>query len=172
MPSRWGGAATNLVSDDEEQAVDQNAPDEDVAKDAGHQAGGVRHHDGAVPVHGNKGPGQRTRDDGLVDEARVADVAKVQRRQVDPVEDDHDLGPGEVASHKQHDEGKVEEVVHDEMAPHGAGRVQLLEVGREEVRNVAALQDEQEKPARPVSKGAPPPPGVSASGALTSRCWP
>ena len=47
---------SNLVYDNEEKAIDQNRPDEDVAKDSSNQGRGVRYHDGPVPVDGDKGP--------------------------------------------------------------------------------------------------------------------
>ena len=48
--------STNLVYDNEEKAIDQNRPDEDVAKDSSNQGRGVRYHDGPVPVDSDEGP--------------------------------------------------------------------------------------------------------------------
>lgn len=75
----------------------------------------MRHHDGAVPVNGDKRPGERARHGGQVDEARVRVVAEVEGREVGKVEDQQDLGPDKVRAHKEHDEAEVEEVVGDEV---------------------------------------------------------
>lgn len=45
-------------------------------------------------------------------------MAEVQGRQVDKVEDDEQLGPTEIRTHKQHDEAEVEQVVENEVASH------------------------------------------------------
>lgn len=145
-----GCSATHLVKDDKEQAIGQNGPDEDIAEDSGNETCGVGHHDGAVPVDGNKGPGQRARGNGLVDEARVTHMAEVQGRQVDEVDDQHNLSPREVTSDKQHDEGEVEEVVEDEVATDSAGRVLLGNIAGEQMADVAGLQNEQDEPRQSV----------------------
>ena len=108
--------------------------------------GGVGDHEGAIPVDGHKGPGQGSRHDGRVDEARVRVVAEVERGEVEEVEDEDDLGPVEVRADEEHDKGEVEEVVHDEVASHAGGGVDVGGVGREEVGNVAALEDEEHDP--------------------------
>lgn len=46
-----------LVDDDEECAIDQNGPDEDVGEDSSHKSVGMRYHDGTIPVDGDKSPG-------------------------------------------------------------------------------------------------------------------
>lgn len=135
-----------LVHNNEEQAISQDRPDEDVAKDSGNERLGVGHHDGAVPVDGNKVPCERAGYDSLVDEASVGRVAEVERGQVEEVDNDQNLGPSKVASHEEHDESEMEQVVEDEVASHGASSVQLLDVAGEQVEDVATLQDEQHNP--------------------------
>jgi hypothetical protein len=135
-----------LVDDDEEASVGENGPDEDVAKDAGDQVSRVGDHESSVPVDGDKGPGQGSRDDGRVDETRVGVVAEVQRREVEEVEDENDLGPVEVGADKEHHKRKVQQVVGDEVASNAGGGVHMGRVGREEVSNVAALEDEENDP--------------------------
>lgn len=44
-------------------------------------------HDGAIPVDGDKGPGQRTRGDWRMNEARVGVVAEIQRAEVEEIDD-------------------------------------------------------------------------------------
>lgn len=137
---------THLIHNDEEDSIDEDGPDEDVGKDAGDERGRVGHHDGSVPVDGDKGPGEGARDGRGVDEARVGIVAEVEGGQVEEVDNENDLGPGKVGADKEHDEGEVEEVVEDEVAADGAGRVDVVGVAREEVANVAGLEDEQDDP--------------------------
>ena len=91
---------TYLVGKDEEQSIDKDGPDKNVCKDAGNERVLVGHHDGAVPVDGHKGPGQRARHGGHVDQARVGVVAEVERRQVEEVDNQNHLGPDEVRAHK------------------------------------------------------------------------
>lgn len=69
---------THLVDHDEEGAVSKNGPDEDVAKDAGNERVRMRYHDGAIPVNGDEGPGEGTRDNWRVNEAGVGVVAEVE----------------------------------------------------------------------------------------------
>lgn len=72
-------------------------------------------HDSSVPINSNECPGQRARDDRCVDEASITRVAEVERRQVDEIENEHDLGDGEVRVDEQHDPGEMQQVVHDEV---------------------------------------------------------
>lgn len=43
-------------------------------------------------------------------------MTEVERRQVEEIDYQENLGPEEVAADEQHDESKVEEIVEDEMA--------------------------------------------------------
>lgn len=104
------------------------------------------HHDGAIPEEGDICPGQRGRDDGRVDEARVRVVTEVEGGEVDEVDDDNHLGPVEVGAHKEHDKGKVQEVVENEVATNTGGSVSDFGLGREQVANVSYLQDEEDDP--------------------------
>ena len=99
--------SSNLVYDNEEKAIDQNRPDEDVAKDTGYQGRRMRHHDSSIPVDGNECPRQGPRHHGQVNETSIAGVSEVERGQVNEVEDNDYLGPGEVRAHEEHDEGKM-----------------------------------------------------------------
>lgn len=137
---------TNLVGHNEETTVDQDTPDEDVAKDAGNEVGGVGNHQSTIPVDSHKGPCQRARDDRQVNEARVGVVAEVERAQVKEVEDQKQLSPVEVRTDKEHDEGEVEEVVENKVAANARGGVHDVGVGGEEVANVTALEDEEHDP--------------------------
>jgi hypothetical protein len=112
----------------------------------------VRHHDGAVPVDGDKGPGQRRGDNGPVDEAGVGVVAEVKEGQVEEVDDENDLGPGEVGADEEHHEGEVQEVVEDEVTSDAGGSLNIFGVLAEEVADVADLEDPKDDFAR-VSRG-------------------
>lgn len=106
----------------------------------------MRHHDGSIPVDGNKGPGKRGGHDGRVDEARIGVVAEVERAEVDEVDDEDQLSPVEVGADKEHDKGEVEEVVKNEVASNAGGSIDVVRVAGEEVGNVASLQDEENDP--------------------------
>lgn len=137
---------TYIVKSKEEESVTKDGPDEDVTKDAGNKALLVGHHDGSVPVNGNKGPGKRARNDWSVDEARVRVVAEVERGEVDEVGNENHLSPSKVRADKEHDKGKVEEVVEDEVATNTGRGVDGVSVFGEEVQDVAKLKGEEEDP--------------------------
>lgn len=126
-----------LVDDDEEHSVDQNRPDEDVGKDAGNEAVLGRHHDGAVPVQSHEGPGKGTGHSGHVDASGVRIVTEVQRREVDEVDDQQDLGPDEVRANEEHHPAEVKQVVEDEVATDRGSSVDLGRIVGEEVTDVA-----------------------------------
>ena len=135
-----------LVDANEEQAIAQDGPDEDITKDTGSQISRVGYHQGAVPVNGNKGPCQGCRDDGGMDEARVRVVAEIEGAQVDKVDDEQELCPDEVGADEEHDKGEMEEVVEDKVATDAGGGVDVVGVLGEEVGDVAELQDEEDNP--------------------------
>ena len=83
-----------------------------------------------------------------MDKTGVGIVAEVEGRQVDKVEYQYHFGPDEVRVHKEQDEGSVEQVVDDEVAADGASSVDMLYLAREQMSDVAQLQDEQEDPVR------------------------
>lgn len=105
-------------------------------------------HDGAVPVDSHERPGQRSGNDRPVDEARVRVVAEVERRQVGEVDDQDELSPAKVGAHKQHDKGEMQKVVEDEVRSDAGGGVDIVAVAREEVTDVADLEDEENDPGQ------------------------
>lgn len=133
----WWWWQAYLVDDNEEHSINQDGPDEDVGKDAGNEAVLGRDHDGTVPVESNEGPGKRTRDSGHVNALGIGIVAEVQRREVDEVDDQQDLGPDEVRANEEHDPAEVKQVVEDEVATDRGGSVDLGGVVGEEVADVA-----------------------------------
>jgi hypothetical protein len=135
-----------LVNHDEEESVCEDGPDEDVSKDTGHKVVRVGNHQSTVPVDGNKSPGQRSRNNGRVDKSGVGVVTEVERGKIDEVENQDNLGPVEVRADKEHDKGEVEEVVEDEMASDAGGSVNDVRVTREEMSDVASLEDEEDNP--------------------------
>lgn len=106
----------------------------------------VPQHKRSVPVYPHKRPRQRTRGDGQVDEGRAGAVQEVQVREVEQVDDLDDLGPDEVRAHEEHDEGKVQQVVEDEVAADVGGGGDVRGVLGEEVADVADLQEEDDDP--------------------------
>lgn len=155
---------THLVGDKEERAIGQDGPDGDVATDAGEEVVLVGQHDGAVPVNGDKGPGQGPRDGRGVDEARVGIVAKVEPREVDEVDDEDQLGPDKVGADKEHDKCKVKKVIENEVAADTGGSVGTVGIAREEVGNVSDLQDEEANPLYPSVSRAHDREGVASRG--------
>lgn len=106
------------------------------------------HHDGAVPVDGDEGPGEGSGNGGRVDEAGVGVVAEVERGQVDKVDDQDNFGPGKVRADEEHDEGKVQQVVENEVAANTGSGLNIVGVLREEVSDVANLENEEDDPRR------------------------
>lgn len=104
----------------------------------------MRHSDGAVPVDGDKSPGQRSGYNRSMDEARVGVVAEGHGGQIEEVDDQDDFGPGKVCAGEEHDEGEVEEVVEDKVRAHGGRGVGLVDLTREKVEHIADLEEEED----------------------------
>jgi hypothetical protein len=62
-----------------------------------------------------------------------------------------------VGANEEHDEGKVQEVVEDEVAADTCSRVHIVDITREEVANVSSLQDKENGPKCSVSAAVPVP---------------
>ena len=60
-------------------------------------------------------------------------MSEIQRGQIRPVEDEHNLGNPKMRSHPEHDECKLKEIVDNEMGAYVGGRCYVLGVAREEV---------------------------------------
>lgn len=125
-----GSRYNYLVCNDIEQTIDEDRPDEDVAKDTSHQRSRMSDHNGTIPVDGHESPCKWSRHNSLMDEPSIARVAEIERRQVGEVEDEEELGPAKVTSHKQHDEGEVKQIVQNEMASHSSGSVERVGIAR------------------------------------------
>jgi len=99
-----------LVSNEEEQSINKDAPDSNVGEDSGNETMGVGHNC-TVPVYGNKGPSQRSGNDRNVDETWMGCMAEVQRREVEEVEHEKNLSPDEVATNEQHYKAERKKIV-------------------------------------------------------------
>jgi hypothetical protein len=86
----------------------------------------VVEHNSTIPVQSHKGPGKRARDSWDVDEPGMRVVAEVKRRQVEEVDDQDDLSPDEVSADEKHHEGKLQEVVEDEVASNPSGSLDMF----------------------------------------------
>lgn len=73
-------------------------------------------------------------------------MAEIQDREVEEVGDEDYLRPDKVRAHKEHDKGKVEEVVEDEVAADAGGIVDGLLLAGEEVCDVTELEDKEADP--------------------------
>lgn len=78
-------------------------------------------------------------------------MAEIKRRKVNKVQNQDDLGPVEVGSDKEHNKGEVEEVIEDEVASNAGGSMNNVRVAREEVADVAGLEEEEDDPREGVS---------------------
>jgi len=74
-------------------------------------------------------------------------VAQVEKGEVGEVEDHDKLGPDKVRADKENDEGKLEEVIQDEVASDTGSCMDTLGFGGEQVPDVADLEQEEEDPA-------------------------
>jgi hypothetical protein len=81
-----------------------------------------------------------------VDGSRIGVVSEVQGREVEEVEYQQQLGPGEIATDEEEDKANVEEIVHNEVATNSGGCVDMVDIAREQVANVADLQEEKDEP--------------------------
>jgi hypothetical protein len=73
-------------------------------------------------------------------------VAEVERCQINKVEDENQLGPAKIASHKKHDKRELEEIIENEVTADGGGGVERVNIGGEEVGDITTLKDEQNNP--------------------------
>lgn len=112
----------------EEKPVDEDTPDSNVGKDTSDQRVGIDSNR-TIPVDGNKGPRQRSRDDRRMDEACVAVVTEVERGEVEEVDDKQNFSPDKVRAYEEHDKAELQEVVHNEVASHCRSSVDTFGVG-------------------------------------------
>lgn len=101
------------------------------------------HHGCAVPEQCHVHPRERAGDSRDMHKAGRARVSKVQRVEVEEVDDEQQLGPPEAAAAPQHDEAEGEQVVEDEVAAHVGGGGDAGRVGAEQPLHVAQLQREE-----------------------------
>lgn len=121
-------------------------PDEDVGDNPRGQAAGMRRNR-AVPEQGRQRPGMGTCNGREVDKGRGSQMHPVRGRLAEEVDDEDDLGGPEVAAHPQHDKGKDEQVVQDEMGGDIGGSGDQDGVPGEEVPQIADLGEQQQDPA-------------------------
>lgn len=73
-------------------------------------------------------------------------MSEVQGREVEEVKDQQQLGPGEMGTDEEEDKADVEEIVHNEVATDSGGCVDMVDIAREQVANIADLQEEKGEP--------------------------
>jgi hypothetical protein len=101
-----------LERSEEEHAITQDAPDENVCNNAWNQVRRVLvHRNSTDPVKGDKVPGQWSTDRADVNEARRGAMAEVGKRKVGEVDYKEQLSEPEVRAHPEMNEAKKEEVV-------------------------------------------------------------
>lgn len=84
-----------------------------------------------IPVQSHEGPGKRARDSSDVDESRMCAVAEIESSQVEEVDDQNYLSPSKVSPDEEHDEGKLQKIVEDEVASYTSGSLDMLTLVRE-----------------------------------------
>lgn len=73
-------------------------------------------------------------------------MSEVQGRQVEEVEDEHQLGPHKVTAAEQQNPAHMKQVVDDEVATDSAGGIDMVGIAREEVADVGDLEEEETEP--------------------------
>jgi len=73
-------------------------------------------------------------------------VPEIEGGQIKEVDDQDDLSPDEMSSNEEHDEGKLQEVVDDEVASNTRSSLNIVTVLREEVPQINDLEEEEENP--------------------------
>lgn len=73
-------------------------------------------------------------------------MSEVQGREVEEVKDQQQLGPGEMGTDEEEDKADVEEIVHNEVATDSGGCIDMVDIAREQVANIADLQEEKGEP--------------------------
>jgi len=134
-----------LVHDQEEQSIDQNAPDGNVCEDSGRE-GPSMHHGSTAPVESNKVPCQWSGDNWNMDEAGSLVVGEICSREIDEIDDEKELGQPVVGANPEVDEAEEEEVVGDEVGADIGGSSHVGGIVAVEVPDVANLQDEEDEP--------------------------
>jgi len=86
----------------------------------------VIEHNRSIPVQSHKSPRKRTGDSWDVDESRMGVVAEVKESQVEEVDNQNNLSPNKMSSDEEHDEGKLQEVVEDEVASHTSSGLNIF----------------------------------------------
>jgi hypothetical protein len=142
-----GGAKTDLVSNEEEATNDQNSPDCNVGNDFSCQCVSSDG-DSSIPVQSHKGPCQRARNSGNVNQSREDTMAEVEEGEIEEVHNQDHLGPNEVPTDEEHNECKLEKVVEDEVTSNSSGSLDMFAFVGEEVPQVCNLKEEEGEPGR------------------------
>jgi len=88
-----------LVDEQEEQSIDQDAPDSDVGDDSSSQMMSVDSNS-TIPVQGQESPSQRSSDGWNMDSASICVVSEIEGGQVEEVDDGDDLRPDVVTTNE------------------------------------------------------------------------
>lgn len=88
-----------LVGNEEEESVDQDAPDRNIGQDASCQVVGIDS-DGTIPVQSNKCPCKWSRNNWDVNKSWVGIVSEVEGGEIEEINDQDDLRPDEVRSNE------------------------------------------------------------------------
>lgn len=73
-------------------------------------------------------------------------MAEVEGGEVEEVDDQNDLSNDEMSTNEQHDEGKLEKIVENEMTSNSRSSLDLLSGLREQMPQVGDLEQEEGEP--------------------------
>jgi len=107
----------------------------------------------SIPVQSVESPGQWSRDSWDMDQSWVGCMSKVQRREVEEVDNQDQLCDHEMAADEQHDECELKEVVEDKVTSNSSGSLNLCGGLGEEVPHVYNLEEEESKPIQRGNQG-------------------
>jgi hypothetical protein len=134
-----------LIRSQEEHAVTEPAPDEDVGYNARSQVIRMKRHS-TNPIQRDEIPRQRPTNSADVNQPRRGAMAKVQRGQIEEIQHKQELCKPKVTAHPQVHETEEQEVIGDEVASDVGGRANVHRVAHVQRVGVEELQDEEHDP--------------------------
>ena len=103
-------------------------------------------HGSSIPEQSNVTPGQRSRDNRDMNEARGLRMSEVKKGLIDEVRGQDQFTLPEETSDPAHDEAEDCQVIEDEVGAHIGSGGDPFNIGGEEVIDVATLQEKEDDP--------------------------
>jgi len=134
-----------LEREQEETGEGGNSPDGHIRENTAGEPVAMDH-DGAVPEDHEEGEGQWHRRDGKMDQPWGSRVAEIDGSQIKEIGDEGNLGDDGMTADPEHDPYKLKDVVQNEVASHGSGRIDGGFIAAEQVPDVDNLQNPEHNP--------------------------